>query len=227
MKPKYLPKSSSKSGQKINMIATAAAKLFSMKGYAETSMEDVAATAKVSKGGMYHYFSSKEDILYFILSNFMDFLLEGFEQEIRNIENPADKIRHIIRRHVKAYVAHVYSAKALFSEAYNLSATKLSKIESKEKRYFSIIAGVLSLYLGHKLDKDRLTVVTFNLLGMCNWIYSWYNPQGAINPEQLSQGIFENFTEGLSSFQRESFAGKGSVLDTTGFMTSPDRATLS
>lgn len=209
MKPKYLLKSSSKSDQKIGMIATAAAKLFSMKGYAETSMEDVAAAAKVSKGGMYHYFSCKEDILYFILSNFMDVLLEGFEQDIQDIENPADKIRYIIWHHVKAYVAHVYSAKALFSEAYNLSAPKLSKIESKEKRYFSIIAGVLSLYLGHKLDKDRLTVATFNLLGMCNWIYSWYNPQGAINPEQLSQGIFENFTKGLSSFRGNHLQAKG------------------
>jgi hypothetical protein len=151
---------------------------------------------------MYHYFDCKEDILYFILSNFMDFLLEGFEQDIQNIKDPADKIRYSISHHVKAYVAHMYSAKALFNEAHNLSASKLSKIESKEKRYFSIIAGVLSLYLGHKVDKDKLTVVTFNLLGMCNWIYSWYNPRGAIDSEQLSQIIFENFTGGLSSLQR-------------------------
>lgn len=170
MKANYLLKSSSKSDRKITMIATAAAKLFSMKGYTETSMEDVAATAKLSKGGMYHYFDCKEDILYFILSNFMDLLLEGFEQDVQNIEDPADKIRHSIRRHVKAYAAHMYSAKALFNEAYKLSPPKLSKIKFKEKQYFSIIAGVLSLYLGHTLDKDKLTVVTFNLLGTCNWI---------------------------------------------------------
>ena len=202
MKTRGSPKSSSKADKKINAIAAAAGKLFSMKGYIETSMEDVAAAAILSKGGMYHYFSCKEEILYFILSNFMDFMLEGFEQEIQNIKEPADKIKHIISRHVKAYVAHMYSAKALINEAYNLSAPGLSKIKSKEKRYFSIIAGVLSLYLGRKINKEKLTVVTFNLLGMCNWIYSWYNPQGSINSEQLSQIIFENFTEGLSSFQR-------------------------
>ena len=114
----------------------------------------------------------------------------------------ADEIRYIISRHVKAYAAHMYSAKAPSNEVYNLSAAKPWKIESKEKRFFSIIAGVLSLYLGHKVDKDKITVVTFNLLGMCHSIYSWYNPQGAINSEQLSQIIFENFTEGLPSFQR-------------------------
>ena len=150
---------------------------------------------------MYHYFHCKEDILYFILSNFMDSLLEGFRQDIENIKDPENKIRYIIRHHVQAYVAHMYSAKVLLNEAYNLSGPKMSKIKSKEKQYFSTIAEVLSSYVGHGLDKDKLTVVAFNLLGMCNWIYSWYNPRGAINPEHLSQVIFENFTKGLASFQ--------------------------
>ncbi len=201
MHKKYSVKTFSKTDRKINIIAAAAAKLFSTKGYRETSMEDVAVTAKLSKGGMYHYFNCKEDILYFVLSNFMDSLLEGFRQDIENIEEPENKIRYIIRHHVEAYVANMYSAKALLNEAYNLSGQKMSKIKSKEKQYFSTIAGVLSSYVGHGLDKDKLTVVTFNLLGMCNWIYSWYNPRGAINPEQLSCAIFENFTKGLASFQ--------------------------
>jgi len=201
MKTGHLAKPSSKSDKKISVIAAAAGKLFSTRGYVETSMEDIAATAKLSKGGMYHYFNCKQDILYFILSNFMDLLLEGFEQELENMANPADKISYIISHHVQAYVAHMHSAKVLFNEAHNLSASKLSTIESREKRYFSIIAGVLSSYVGRKLGKAKLTVVTFNLLGMCNWIYSWYNPQGPMDSEQLSQIIFDNFTKGLSAFQ--------------------------
>ena len=51
---KYLDKASSKSDKKIKIIASAAAKLFSEKGYIETSMEDIAAAAKLSKGGMHH-----------------------------------------------------------------------------------------------------------------------------------------------------------------------------
>lgn len=204
MQKKSLAKTLSKSDKKINTIASAAAKLFSTKGYIETSMEDVAATAKLSKGGMYHYFNCKEDILFYILSSFMDSLLEGFKENIENIEDPDDKIRYVILHHVEAYVAHMYSAKALLNEAYNLSSPKMLDIKSKEKHYFSTIAQVLSLYVGNQLDEDKLKVVTFNLLGMCNWIYSWYSPKGAINYEQLSQIIFDNFTKGLSSFQNES-----------------------
>lgn len=65
----------------------------------------------------------------------------------------------------------MYLAKVLLNEACNLSAPKLSKIKSKEKQYFSIIADALSFYVGDKFDKDKHTIVTFNLLKMCNWIY--------------------------------------------------------
>jgi len=193
----------SKSHKKILMIATTAAKLFSAKGYIETSMEDVAAAAKISKGGIYHYFSSKCDILNYILSTFMDFVLENVEQDVQQIADPAEKIRLLILRHVKTYSEHMYLAKALLHEAHSLPSAKLKKIKSKEKSYFAAIADIVSTYLGHGVDKDRLTVLTFNLLGMCNWIYSWYNPQGSIGPEELSQMIFDTFTRDLSTFRQE------------------------
>ena len=56
------------------------------------------------------------------------------------------------------------------------------------------MAETISSCLGGRVDKDRLTILTFSLLGMCNWIYAWYNPKGNITPDQLSQVIFENFT---------------------------------
>lgn len=93
------------------------------------------------------------------LSNFMDLLLETLQQELQKTEDPVEKIRYMIRHHVAAYVAHMCSAKALLKEAYNLSAPKLSKIKSKEKQYFSIIAGGLSFYVGHRLDKDKLCYI--------------------------------------------------------------------
>ena len=102
---------------------------------------------------------------------------------------------------MKTYSEHMYLAKALLHEAHNLPSARLKKIKSKEKNYFAAIADVVSSYLGHGVDKDRLTVLTFNLLGMCNWIYSWYNPRGSIGPEELSQMIFDTFMRDLSTFR--------------------------
>lgn len=183
-----------KSDKKVLSIATAAAKLFSSKGYIETSMEDIAAASKMSKGSMYYYFASKVDILDFVLSTFLDFVLQNMEQDLEKVEDPGERLRLIISRHIRTYSEHMYLAKTLLLEAHNLPSPKLKKIEAKEKKYFTAISEAISSYTGHKVDKPRLTVLTFNLLGMCNWIYAWYNPKGAIGPEELSRMIFDSFT---------------------------------
>ena len=51
------------SNKRVTAIAKAGAELFSTRGFVETSMEDIAAAAKISKGGMYHYFGSKRNLL--------------------------------------------------------------------------------------------------------------------------------------------------------------------
>ena len=52
-------------------ISKAAAKLFNAKGYLETSIADISFAAKMSKGGVFYYFSTKDEILYYILSNYL------------------------------------------------------------------------------------------------------------------------------------------------------------
>jgi AcrR family transcriptional regulator len=191
----------SKTDKWISVIAEAAAECFSSKGYVETSMDDVAEGAGISKGGVYYYFSSKGDLLFFVLSSFMDLVLQDVSQELEKIDDPVEKIRFIVFRHVRIYTDHIYSAKTLINQAYNLPSDKLNEIRNKEREYFNVIAGVISSYLGPRVDKDTLTVIAFNLLGMCNWIYAWYNPKGSIDRERLSRLIFENFVKGASAFR--------------------------
>jgi AcrR family transcriptional regulator len=193
----------SKSDKKVVTIANAAAKLFSSKGYVATSMEDVAAAAKISKGSIYYYFSTKDEILDYILSTFMDAVLENAGHDLQEIDDPEERIRIMILRHVTTYTGDMYLAKTLMQEAHNLPAAKHRKIKVKEREYFRIVFGALSSYLNNDADKDLLTVLTFNLLGMCNWLFSWYDPKKNIDPEQLARLIFDTFMNGLSGFARK------------------------
>ncbi len=174
-------------------IATAAAQLFSSRGYIETSMEDIAAAGKMSKSLLYYYFKNKSEILYFVLTTFLNFVLANTRDYLKGIDDPGEKLRRIILGHVKTYSEHMYLAKTLLNESHSLPSTKLKKTDSLEKEYFQIISNNISDYCGSRLDKNRLTAVTFTLLGMCNWIYAWYDPDGPIKPEQLSEIIFNIF----------------------------------
>jgi len=184
--------------RRIMKIARGAAELFGTKGYLETSMDDIAAAARVTKGGVYHYFGSKAEILYFICSTYVDLDLENLEQSLTAIRNSVEKIKFIIFRHIENYVANEYGARTLLNEAYCLPPRYFKQVKEREKRYLRIVASVLSGYLGPKTKKDTVTAVTLTLFGMMNWIYSWYDPRKSMKPRELSNLIFEIFTKGIN-----------------------------
>ncbi len=182
-----------KGDQKLFKIAKAAAKLFNQEGYLGTNMDHISAAAKMSKGGIYHYFSSKDEILYFILSNYMDVILEGLEKELKEIEDSASRIRFIISRHIGLYTQNLPEAKTLLHEASCLPKRHFKVIAEKERKYFQIVSEALLKLFQNRIPKDKLTVITFLLFGMCNWIYSWYDPKGSVPPDELSTLIYEIF----------------------------------
>jgi len=200
MKKKSL-QSDGKRSEKILGIGKAAARLFNEKGYLETSMDDISGVVRLSKGGIYHYFSSKNEILYFILMNYMDLILEGLEEDLKGMEGSLEKLQFIISRHIELYRNNLSEARTLLHEAHFLPAGYFRAIFEKERRYYQILMGVLSEMFGGRVPKERLTVVTFTLLGMCNWIYSWYDPEGPVPPEELSEIIYTIFSGGTKAYQ--------------------------
>ena len=184
-------------------IAKAAAKLFNKKGYLETNMDDIGAAAKMSKGGIYHYFKSKDEILFFVLDNYMDIILDGLEPALERIGESSKKIQHIISRHIELYTTHTAESKSLLHEAHCLPWQYHRTIAAKERRYYEIVAGVLRDFFGFEsgLGKAHITVMSFLLFGMCNWIYAWYHPKGPMSPEELSETIWTVFLRGVGEFK--------------------------
>ena len=204
-----------KQPDKRTLIVAAASELFSTRGYVASSMEDVALATRLSKGAIYHYFTGKDEILYAICSEYVGFDVENLELELKSIQGGLEKIRHIISRHVSHYAAHADAAKTLLNEAYNLPPKHFKKVKETERRYYRIVADVLSGFLGPGVEKEEVTVLAFNLFGMCNWIFSWYNPKGRVSPEQLSDLIFEVFTGGISGIHEmsRSTAPEGTIRE--------------
>ena len=189
----------SKGLKKQSVIARAASKLFNRKGYLETSMDDIAAMAKVSKGSLYYYFSTKEEILFFILDTYMELALENLDSELEKIEEAFSKLRFFISRHVELYVNNLDEAKTLLHEGHCLSKNRREHIAEKERKYSRIVSGLIrDLFKGATMpSRDEITVMTFLLFGMCNWIYSWYSPKGPVTPDNLSQTVWRIYMEGV------------------------------
>ena len=146
---------------------------------------------------MYYYFPSKTEVLFFILSNYMDLVLENLEQEIEHLENNDDRLKHIISRHINLYANNFPEAKVLLHDAHCLPAKYFKIITEKERKYYRIVTEVLKALSNKPLPKDQLTTLTFTLFGMCNWIYSWYDPKGSVIPQKLAETIWTIFAKGI------------------------------
>jgi TetR/AcrR family transcriptional regulator len=189
--------------EKAAAIGKIAAALFNQKGYLETTMDDISLAAQLSKGGIYHYFSSKHEILYFISTNYMDLLLKDLERELKEIDDHFSKIRFIISRHIDAYTKFTSEAKTTLHEAHLLPPEYFKIYSRKEGRYYRIVADVLSEVIGKHISKNQLRVITFTLFGMCNWIYHWYKPKGYVNPTELSEIITKIFSRGIIGYRSQ------------------------
>ncbi|NWG01598.1 MAG: TetR/AcrR family transcriptional regulator [Syntrophaceae bacterium] len=197
---KYLKQLTPKELSKMNTIAKTAAMLFNERGYLETSMDDISSAAKLSKGGIYHYFSSKNEILYFISTHFMGLLLKDLEEELKGIQDPLKKIQFIISRHIGFYTKYIAEAKTTLHEGHLLPPPYFEMIAEQEKKYHQIVQEVLGELLGRQISKDQLKILTFILFGTCNGIYYWYDPKGPMTPETLSKMMSDILCRGLLGF---------------------------
>lgn len=200
--------SMSKDGLSVNLkkerraanIAKVAAKLFSKRGFLETSINDIARSSRMSKANIYYYFEDKNYLLTYILNSFFDTILSQTEIYERKDLSWEEKLKLFIKRHVDIYVQHTPQAKVLFKEVNNLDSKNRKIMRQKERKYFEILRGIVSGYLGDKLPKEYVTALTFFILGACNWMYLWYDPKKKITPEKMAEMIFQVFKNGISSF---------------------------
>src|SRR5262249_36797085 len=74
-------------------ILRTSARLFQQQGYDGTSMNDVASALKLSKGGLYHHFQSKDEILFELMNHAMDITEERVIAPVKTIPNPEERLR--------------------------------------------------------------------------------------------------------------------------------------
>ena len=86
-------------------ILRTAARLFQQQGYDATSMNDVAGALRLSKGGLYHHFQSKDEILFHIMSHAMDITEGQVINVVRKIDGVEERLRTLIRLHIEVVLS--------------------------------------------------------------------------------------------------------------------------
>ncbi|MCU1296927.1 MAG: TetR family transcriptional regulator [Acidobacteriaceae bacterium] len=180
-------------------ILRAAARLFQQQGYDGTSMNDVAAALKLSKGGLYHHFQSKDEILFDLMNHAMDITQQRVINPVRGIADPEERLRTLIRLHIGVVLSvRDREITVMLHENHPLPPPLRKRINARKKDYVHFLETLIAEAQTARASKRVVDprAAAFALLGMINWIYQWYRPEGALNEESLIRQYTEIFFAG-------------------------------
>jgi len=180
-------------------ILNAALDAFHAKGYGQTSVRDLGNAVGMSVAGMYHYFSTKEDILFAIIYNSVDRLLVGLEDARRSADTPEDRLRAMLAETVRIVIEHREEIRILIDNADKLPQDRRDQIREKRAQSASIVRAELERLraAGRLSEHLDLNVITFSINGMANWVYHWYRPEGPMGVRELTDQMADIFLHGI------------------------------
>jgi AcrR family transcriptional regulator len=200
LEPKIIFQGKFKSNANIDKICKKAAQLFNEKGYLSTTLVEISKASGLSKGGIFHYFPTKELLLFYILNQCMEQITDGLKRSLKDNYNPYEKIRVFIQNHIDFYCNNFHEARVILHETQNLPPGYWKILRKKTKAYYNFLKSNINDLMDrrNKRNPEKAKLLANFLLGMCNWIYWWYDPKGRISPEELADEIYKIFVAGLS-----------------------------
>ena len=203
--------------EKLLRILDSACGIFAKKGYHNASVRDVATATGVSPAGLYYYFQSKEELLHLILDSCFSSLMDRVRANISGIEDPAVRLRAIIRSHLTHFEKNGKEMRVLVREWEALSGPFGEEVRGLMREYARVVMRTLRDLSPQKTLKE-LRAATFGLFGMLTWVDQWYRPVRDFPLDLLAEQFAGIFLGGFMSDPRTNAAsstseGEGSTRE--------------
>lgn len=184
---------------KKRLILDTAAKLFARVGYPNAKMQDIAAKCHASKSMLYHYFPKKEDLLFELLKDHLETLIQSFTDlagsSLGGDEIFATFIEGYILKSREVRTQHVV---AMYDSRF-LPKKQQAVIVDLERQLLRLVSDILIRVNPH-LPKYAYKPYSLLVFGMLNWTDIWYTPNGEIPPAEICNRITRLF---LGGFRKE------------------------
>ena len=187
-----------KKADKIKEIHGVVTRLFARNGYHNTSMREIARGLGMNQSSLYHYFDSKEDILYALVNDAMDDALDTLEEICKTDILPHGKLNRVLSFYTNYYAGDQDRLRLLVNEQGNLGKDYRRVLIKKERRYVHLIQSILNALA----DEGRMrpippVVATFAFFGMVHYTIKWYDRDGPVKSGELADYFLKIFTKGI------------------------------
>ncbi|SDH08057.1 transcriptional regulator, TetR family [Lentzea fradiae] len=180
-------------------IIDAAVRLFASQGYDATSVQEIVKAAEVTKGALYHYFRSKDDLLFEIYRLLITAQSADLDRIIALGLPAADTVREIMRSLVVSTAERVDETSVFFRELHRLGQERMADFRAERRRYHETFLAVVEKgqadgEFSSAVPADTVVLVA---VGVVNQLPTWFRPDGQKSPARLADEIADFVLAGL------------------------------
>jgi AcrR family transcriptional regulator len=177
-------------------ILDASAEIFSELGYASATMQQIAARCGVSKSLLYHYYVSKDAILFDLMDHYTQRLLEIVNAVDQLPLPPRAKLDELIRRFVFEYEHSRSRHTVLLRDVRFLPVGQAKHVIDAQKQMVNAYAA--NIAAAQSIPLARAKALAMALFGMINWTFTWLRPAGELSYAQFAETVVAFMAGGLA-----------------------------
>lgn len=178
-------------------ILQVAAELIAAGGFRAVTIDDISATLGFSKSVIYYYLTSKNDILWRIFSRIYETYFAALNQITRMDADPDKKLKEIVRTHATNVMTYRAWTAISIREQAELEESQRRQIIRLKRDYDAAIEDIYREGAGQGIFVDIPPHIAVNaLMGACNSLYTWYNPEGPLSAAEIAEHYANLLTNG-------------------------------
>ncbi|WP_439589932.1 TetR/AcrR family transcriptional regulator [Hydrogenophaga sp.] len=183
-------------------ILDVAAQCFARQSFPAASMNDIAAACGTSKARLYHYYESKEAILYDLLDRYTQRLLaligEAEARAQRKNLSEREALNELVRVFLTEYETSATRHAALVSDTKFLGEVQRELILNRQRDVVAAFTRFLKRAYPDRVTAANQTALTMMLLGMINWTFTWLRPGGPMSYSAFAEEVVAMLERGMT-----------------------------
>lgn len=179
-------------------IIAAATRVFSQRGYHAASMVEIAEEVGMRKPSLYHHVRKKEDLLFAIHEQLIDELTERTTAALSRAQSPSEKVREVLRVSMSFVARHRDGVTVFLQETRAVSGHRWSELVVKRDFYEKMVSRVIADGVSaHAFVEVPPEIAARAVLAMANWGYTWFDPEGELGADAVSDIFADIALKGL------------------------------
>jgi len=169
-------------------IIDAALVLFEENGYHAVTVDKIVKKSGTSKGGFYHHFKSKDELLYTLHDFFITYVIDKAQEAYEKFHTPAERLYETVKSFVKMFEMYRPHVTAFYQESIYLGDEYVEEIKEKRGQYKKMMFRLFEegIAAGEFRPELPIPITSMAIFGMINWTYKWYKSEGYYSIEEIS-----------------------------------------